>query len=133
MAMPIVAQAQSYTGCSISLDASMNLTATCSAPNSTVHGKVNPIALVVPTIPSATVGQSFSMTLSATGGIEPYNFAVTSGALPAGLSLSSAGVISGKPSGVAPGKTQSFTFTVTVTDKNGGTTSAAFQSDFHSD
>jgi len=111
----------------------MNLTATCSAPSSTVHGKVNPIALVIPTVPPATVGQLFTMTLGATGGIEPYNFAVTNGTLPTGLSLSSSGVISGKPSGVAPGQKQSYTFTVTVTDKIGGTTSAAFQSAFHSD
>jgi hypothetical protein len=127
---------QNYTGCSLNLDASMNITATC--PSATIHGKVNPIALVIPATPSATVGQPFSMTLGATGGIEPYNFTVTSGTLPAGLSLvpspdGKTAAISGKPSGVAPGKTQAYTFTVTVTDKIGGTTSAAFQSAFHSD
>ena len=52
-----------------------------------------------------------STTLQAIGGTAPYTWSVTSGSLPAGLSLSSAGVISGTPT--TPG---SSTFTVQVTD-----------------
>ena len=61
--------------------------------------------------PVGTVGVSYSTTLAATGGVAPYTWSVTSGNLPAGLSLSSAGVISGTPtaSGVS-------TFTVQVAD-----------------
>ena len=43
---------------------------------------VNPASL-----PNGTQGTSYSQTVSATGGTGPYTFALTSGALPAGLSL----------------------------------------------
>jgi prepilin-type N-terminal cleavage/methylation domain-containing protein len=60
-----------------------------------------------------TVGQSYpSSTLSASGGLLPYSWALAGGSnLPPGLSMSSAGVISGTPSG--PG---TFAFTINVTD-----------------
>jgi hypothetical protein len=48
-------------------------------------------------------------------------FAIVSGALPAGMSLSSAGVISGTPSTFG-----TFTFTVTATDANGCAGSRTF-------
>jgi len=60
---------------------------------------------------AAQSGSSYNATLSASGGTPNYSWSVTSGSLPAGLSLSSAGVISGTPtaSGTA-------SFTVTVSD-----------------
>ncbi|HLI63990.1 MAG TPA: Ig domain-containing protein, partial [Terriglobales bacterium] len=62
-------------------------------------------------LPAGTVGVSYSTTLAATGGVAPYTWSITGGNLPAGLSLSSAGVISGTPtaSGTA-------NFTVQVAD-----------------
>jgi hypothetical protein len=68
------------------------------------------------TLPTGYVGSSYtSTTLVATGGAgvsSNYSWAVASGsALPAGLSLSTGGVISGTPSGTAT--TTSVTFTVT--------------------
>jgi hypothetical protein len=63
-------------------------------------------------LPDATIGESYNQALSASGGTGPYTFAVTSGALPAGLSLAS-GVISGTPTG--PAGTANFTITATVT------------------
>jgi mono/diheme cytochrome c family protein len=45
---------------------------------------------------AATVGSTYSQTLSATGGTSPYLWSISSGALPAGLSLTN-GVISGTP------------------------------------
>ncbi|CAB5690482.1 IPTL-CTERM protein sorting domain [Delftia tsuruhatensis] len=60
------------------------------------------------------VGVSFSETLSASGGATPYTFATAGGStLPAGLSLSSAGVISGTPTAAGP-----FSFTVQATDNS---------------
>lgn len=47
--------------------------------------------------PAGTVGISYSTTLAATGGVTPYIWTMLSGSLPAGLSLGSAGVISGTP------------------------------------
>lgn len=47
--------------------------------------------------PAGTVGISYNATLAATGGVAPYTWTLLSGSLPAGLSLASAGVISGTP------------------------------------
>lgn len=61
--------------------------------------------------PSCAVGVPYTYSYTASGGEPPYTFALT-GSLPAGLSLSMDGVISGTPlSGAAPSS-----FTVTVTD-----------------
>src|ERR1700680_2836165 len=46
-------------------------------------------------LPGTAVGSSYSATLKVTGGVAPYSFGVVSGALPAGLSLSQGGTISG--------------------------------------
>src|SRR5262249_50238828 len=43
------------------------------------------------------VGLAYAETLSATGGASPYAFALTAGALPAGLTLSPGGALSGTP------------------------------------
>nr|WP_238148576.1 putative Ig domain-containing protein [Xanthomonas campestris] len=69
-------------------------------------------------LPSATAGSAYSQNLSASGGTAPYSFAVTAGALPAGLTLSAAGVLSGTPTA-----TGSFNFTATATDSGGSPTS----------
>jgi hypothetical protein len=74
------------------------------------------------TLPSGTLGQAYpAFTLAAVGGSKPYAWSVSSGALPAGLSLSSSGVITGTPSGAG-----SFTFTVQVKDSTGTTATQAF-------
>ena len=48
-------------------------------------------------LPAARVGVPYNMALGATGGTAPYSWRLQSGRLPDGLSLSSAGVISGTP------------------------------------
>lgn len=68
-------------------------------------------------LPSATAGSAYSQNLSASGGTAPYSFAVTAGALPAGLTLSPAGVLSGTPTA-----TGSFNFTASATDSGNPTT-----------
>ena len=55
------------------------------------------ITLSPPTLPGAAIGAAYSQTLTASGGAGPYSYAVTAGALPAGLTLSPAGVLSGTP------------------------------------
>ncbi|BCL76177.1 hypothetical protein JHS3_19130 [Jeongeupia sp. HS-3] len=69
------------------------------------------------TLPNPAVGTAYSQTVSASGGVTPYTYAVTSGSLPAGLTLnSSSGAITGMPTAAG-----SFSFTVTATDANGFT------------
>ncbi|HUO29752.1 MAG TPA: putative Ig domain-containing protein [Bryobacteraceae bacterium] len=62
-------------------------------------------------LPDAAVNESYSQTLSAAGGVAPYTWAVTAGSLPAGLTLSAAGALTGKPSAAG-----TFQLTVTVMD-----------------
>ncbi|MFN3536186.1 MAG: putative Ig domain-containing protein, partial [Brevundimonas sp.] len=64
---------------------------------------VNPV-----TLPAATVASAYSQTLTGAGGQAPYgSFTVISGGLPAGLSLSAGGALTGTPT--ASG---SFNFTI---------------------
>jgi YVTN family beta-propeller protein len=65
------------------------------------------------TLPSAQFNQSYSQPLWALDGTAPFTYSVSSGSLPDGLSLSSAGVISGTPT-----TAQTKTFTVSVTDSS---------------
>ena len=74
------------------------------------------ISVLPAALPAAQVGAVYSQTVSASGGTAPYRFfQVTSGALPAGLTLSIGGVLSGTPT--AGG---SFTFTIQTTDSSTG-------------
>ena len=70
-----------------------------------------PVTVNPGTVPNGTVAVAYSQTLTASGGVAPYNFTVTAGALPAGLTLSPGGLLSGTPT--AGG---TFNFTVTATD-----------------
>lgn len=79
------------------------------------------ITLTPASITNPTVGTFYSTNFTGSGGSAAYTFAVTGGALPAGLSLSGAGVLSGTPSASGP-----FNFTITVTDLYGCQTSLAY-------
>ena len=74
---------------------------------------VTPVAPTITTtaLPSMTVGVAVSGSVTATG-TEAITFSVVSGALPAGVSMSSAGVLSGTP-------TTAGAYTVTVRASNG--------------
>lgn len=73
------------------------------------------LTLTPATLPTPTVNQFYSQTLTATGGNAPYNFVLVGGGLPVGLSLDSA-------TGIISGTTQqggNFNFTVRVFDSAG--------------
>ncbi|HEX9005067.1 MAG TPA: putative Ig domain-containing protein, partial [Blastocatellia bacterium] len=89
--------------CGATTDAPLTLTVTCPA-----------LTLSPATLPDGIAGLSYNQTLTASGGAEPYDFTLTAGALPPGLSLSSTGVLNGVPSA-----TGNFSFTVTANDANG--------------
>jgi hypothetical protein len=68
-------------------------------------------------LPSAVAGSPYNTALAVTGGIPPYQFSISDGALPPGLALSGkTGTISGMP--IRPSK---YSFTVSVTDPEGKT------------
>jgi alpha-tubulin suppressor-like RCC1 family protein len=77
----------------------------------------NPVVATT-SLPKAVIGRAYSTTLTATLGTTPYTWSATG--LPAGLTLSAAGVLTGTT--VLPG---SFPLTVIVTDSGGRTGSAA--------
>jgi streptogramin lyase len=73
-------------------------------------------------LPDGSVGVIYNETLSATGGTPFYNWSVSAGALPTGLSLNSGnGLITGVPTVSGP-----FAFTVQVADDAGGLATKAF-------
>ena len=73
-------------------------------------------SITTTTLPNGTVGTAYSQSLAASGGTAPYTWTVFSGALPGGLAMSSAGVISGTPAAAG-----TFTFAVQVTDSASAT------------
>lgn len=62
-----------------------------------------------------TAGSSVSQSITASGGTSPYTYAITSGALPQGLNLSSNGALSGTPTTAG-----AYSFTITATDSSTG-------------
>ena len=63
-------------------------------------------------LPAAVAGQTYSVTFAATGGVGPYTWTVATGStLPAGLTLTAGGVLSGTPTTAG-----SYAFSITVTD-----------------
>ena len=85
---------------------------------------INPTPPLQVTTSSLTVGTQgvrYSDSLAATGGVPPYSWSLTSGPLPAGLTLSGTGVISGTPNGLSG----SFPITVQVTDTLGNHASSS--------
>ena len=68
-----------------------------------------PLTLTTTSLPDGVVGLAYSTKLTASGGITPYSWSISSG-LPAGLTLNS-GVITGTPTTLG-----SYSFTVNVSD-----------------
>jgi len=81
----------------------------------------SPLNITTSSLPNGTVGSPYSQSLTATGGTAPYKWAITLGTLPAGLSLSSGGVISGTPTTSC----NSVAITFNVTDNAGVKTTKA--------
>jgi len=112
----------------------MVLSAACARPNSTQAQLPPPTPISTPTpSPSPTptaplqastppfhtgeVGVSYgAVALSATGGVQPYSWSISAGALPDGLNLGADGSVSGTPTTAGH-----FGFTIQVADNGGGT------------
>lgn len=74
-------------------------------------GSTSGLIITTTSLPNAKQNTAYSQTLLRTGGTSPFTWTLVSGSLPSGLSLSTAGVISGTPTTL-----QTSTFTVRVTD-----------------
>jgi hypothetical protein len=96
----------------------------CAGSNSGGAGpNPQPLEITAPSsLPSAQFGAVYSTSLAATGGTAPYTWSVSAGALPGGLTLSSAGVLSGTPTAAG-----TFSFTAKITDAVAQTATAALQ------
>ena len=94
------------------------VTQTLSLP---VELTVDPYAISSsPILARGSVGIAYSITLSVAGGTAPFAWTLDSGTLPAGLTLSSSGIVSGTPTAAG-----SSSFTLAVTDANGLVTTQA--------
>jgi hypothetical protein len=74
---------------------------------------VQPLSITTLSVPAPTPSAYYTTTLAAQGGKTPYIWALVSGTLPTGISLSSNGIISGTTS-----QNGSFSFLVQVTDSS---------------
>lgn len=105
--MPSTAAAESAT-----LTFTDNAAGSPHVVNLTGKGTPVPPTVTTASLPSGVVGTAYSQTLAATGGVTPYAWSVSTGTLPAGLSLvAGTGAISGTPTTAGTS-----TFTVKVTD-----------------
>lgn len=95
----------------VNLSGAANATISDNQGVGTITNDDVPVTVSPGTLPNGTVATAYSQTITASGGTGPYSFAVTAGALPAGLTLSAGGAVTGTPN--AGG---SFNFTVTATD-----------------
>jgi uncharacterized protein (TIGR03437 family) len=86
-------------------------------------GSGSALQFTTATLPPGTAGVAYSTPITAAGGVPPYTFSATG--LPAGLSLSSSGTLTGIVA--VPG---SYAFTVKVADSGGSSLSAAFTAMF---
>lgn len=80
-----------------------------------------PLRILTTALPDGAEDRSYSASLDAAGGSPPYAFSLASGSLPAGLTLSSAGQISGTPA-----VSGEFAIAVLVTDSEGFTAQRPF-------
>jgi hypothetical protein len=105
----------SVTGRTLARNGAVTLdTNTVRASDCTAGVTCPAISLVPATLPTGILGLAYSQTISGNGGVGPYTFAVTAGALPAGLTLTTSGVLSG-----IPRTSGGFTITIRATDANG--------------
>ncbi|MBU6374425.1 MAG: putative Ig domain-containing protein [Bdellovibrionales bacterium] len=86
-----------------------------------------PLTITTSSLPNAGINETYSTTISTTGGVGPFNFTVSSGSLPTGLFLnSSTGAITGTPSPGANAKLGSAAVTISVSDASSQSASRSY-------
>ena len=116
--IPAAGSTASFT---VQVSDSENPSASASSATLAITVNTAPLMINTASLPAATADVSYSAKLDVAGGIKPYTWSVTNGALPAGLSLNPAtGAIAGKPT--APGTA---IFRVNVSDAENPSVSAS--------
>jgi hypothetical protein len=112
-----------FTAPSVTSETKVTVTASSASRNNlqaTATVIVTPssaLTITTHSVADASAGTRYEEALSASGGISPYKWTVSSGMLPVGLQLSSAGAIAGTTE-----SSGSFPFTAKVTDSSGSFT-----------
>jgi hypothetical protein len=93
--------------------------ATSTAAMLNVNGVTSTLKITTAQLPAGTLASHYTFALTATGGAPSYTWSLSSGVLPNGITMNSAGNISGSPTvaGTSP-------FTVVVKDSTGASASA---------
>lgn len=81
---------------------------------------ISNVGVLTSSMPNGTQGSAYNVPLVAAGGVPPYTWAKTSGSLPPGLNLTSAGVVQGTTT-----STGNYSFTAQATDSNSPAGTAA--------
>jgi arabinan endo-1,5-alpha-L-arabinosidase len=88
---------------------------------SSSSSSANPLKVTATSLPGGAISESYSSTVTATGGTGTgYVWTISAGALPGGLTLASGGILAGTPTAAG-----TFNFTVEVTDSSGATATAS--------
>lgn len=101
-------------GADLGANMSSVYSATNGVPVGTPSGTVLPPSITTVGLSNGTVGVAYTATLTVTDGTAPFIWSLPSGSLPSGLTLSTAGVISGTPKTAGTSS-----FTVRVIDSAG--------------
>jgi uncharacterized repeat protein (TIGR01451 family) len=96
-----------------------NTSAGTTTINCTITITSGALAVACPST-SGQAGVAYHSALVASGGLSPYTYSITTGALPAGLTLNADGSIDGTPTGLSNAQ-----FTAAVTDSSGLTDNTA--------
>jgi hypothetical protein len=123
-----ISSSGTFTAPKVTSNTSEIITAT-SAANASSYAAVTltvtpqaPLAIATSALAGADVGIPYTAALSATGGVTPYQWSLTTGALPSGIQLqASSGVITGTIALAG-----SYPFTAKVTDSSGHSASLGF-------
>ena len=92
-----------------------------SAASNAVTPGAPSITFSTASLAAGTYATAYSQGVSASGGVAPYSFAVTAGALPPGVSLSPTGTLSGSPTAAG-----NYSFTITATDSSSSSVGGPF-------
>jgi hypothetical protein len=84
---------------------------------------IAPLVITTILMPAGVTAVAYSQTLVATGGVAPFNWTVTNGTLPPGITLDPVfGILAGTPTLAG-----TYFFTVTVTDSRGAPATQSYQ------